>query len=52
MNKAWKAEKYHLEECMKRIQHADTEFNAVNLEGIIKQYIRKNQYPLVKSFLL
>ena len=29
VNKAWKAEKViHLEECMKRIQHADTEFSA------------------------
>ena len=42
VNKAWKAEKViHLEECMKRIQHADTEFSAVNLEGIIKQYIQE-----------
>ena len=42
VNKAWKAEKViHLEECMKRIQHADTEFSAVNLEGIIKQYIEE-----------
>ena len=42
VNKAWKAEKViHLEECMKRIQHADTEFSAVNLEDIIKQYIQE-----------
>ena len=42
VNKAWKAEKViHLEECMKRIQHGDTEFSAVNLEGIIKQYIEE-----------
>ena len=42
VNKAWKAGKViHLEECMKRIQHADTEFSAVILEGIIKQYIQE-----------
>ena len=43
VNKAWKAEKVaHLEDCMQIIQDANTDFNASNLETIIKQYIEEN----------
>ena len=42
VNKAWRAEKVaHLEDCMQRIQDADTDFSAPALETIIKQYIEE-----------
>lgn len=42
VNKAWMREKVaHLEDCMQRIQDADTDFSAPALENIVKEYIEE-----------